>query len=121
MRVHVAYVGPGLELCVAVDVDERATVDDAVRASRIAERVAIFAEPDAYAVFGKRVAPDTLLAEGDRVEITRPLLREPKAARRRRAAIASGEHASKRERSTATQPADVLPAAAAKVEADPKP
>ena len=36
MRVHIAYVAPGTELYVALDVAEGATVDDAVRASRIA-------------------------------------------------------------------------------------
>ena len=35
MRVHVAYVAPDLELCIAIDVEDGATVNDAVRASRI--------------------------------------------------------------------------------------
>jgi putative ubiquitin-RnfH superfamily antitoxin RatB of RatAB toxin-antitoxin module len=36
-------------------------------------------------VYGKRVAPDTPLAGGDRVEIYRPLSFDPKESRRRRA------------------------------------
>ena len=36
-------------------------------------------------IFGKRVAMDTRLADGDRVEIYRPLKLDPKEARRRRA------------------------------------
>jgi hypothetical protein len=36
-------------------------------------------------VFGKRVPPDTPLADGDRVEIYRALLLDPKERRRQRA------------------------------------
>lgn len=58
-----------------------ATVADALAAAGIA--------PDAYpavAVFGERVMLDDVLAEGDRVELLRPLQADPKDARRRRAA-----------------------------------
>lgn len=37
------------------------------------------------AVFGQRVAPDAVLHDGDRIEILRPLLADPKQARRQRA------------------------------------
>jgi uncharacterized protein len=36
-------------------------------------------------IFGQRVERDHVLADGDRVEIYRPLAAEPRAARRRRA------------------------------------
>jgi putative ubiquitin-RnfH superfamily antitoxin RatB of RatAB toxin-antitoxin module len=36
-------------------------------------------------IFSRRVAPDDVLKDGDRVEIYRPLTRDPKDARRRRA------------------------------------
>ena len=39
----------------------------------------------AWAVHGVRVAPDARLREGDRLELLRPLLADPKDARRRRA------------------------------------
>lgn len=44
-------------------------------------------DPDtvAYAVFGVRVDRQTVLQQGDRVELLRPLLADPKEARRRRA------------------------------------
>ena len=45
------------------------------------------AEVTAYAVFGRRVEPDTMLGDGDRVELLRPLVADPKDARRRRAAL----------------------------------
>jgi putative ubiquitin-RnfH superfamily antitoxin RatB of RatAB toxin-antitoxin module len=43
------------------------------------------------AIFGRRVDGSTRLREGDRIEITRPLLRDPKAARRDRAAAAPAD------------------------------
>ena len=54
-----------------------ATVRDALAASGL--------EGPACGIFGKRVALDRKLAEGDRVEIYRPLALDPKEARRRRA------------------------------------
>jgi len=54
-----------------------ATVRDALAASGL--------EAHACGIFGKRVALDRKLAEGDRVEIYRPLALDPKEARRRRA------------------------------------
>jgi putative ubiquitin-RnfH superfamily antitoxin RatB of RatAB toxin-antitoxin module len=40
---------------------------------------------DAFGIFGKRVGLNQPLADGDRVEIYRPLVVDPKEARRRRA------------------------------------
>lgn len=85
MRVCVAYVAPDSELLVALELADGAIVDDALRASGIVERIGV---PDAagLAVFGRRVSGATVLRDGDRVEVTRPLLCDPKAVRRDRAA-----------------------------------
>jgi putative ubiquitin-RnfH superfamily antitoxin RatB of RatAB toxin-antitoxin module len=42
-------------------------------------------DPSRIGVFSRRVAPDEILHDGDRVEIYRPLTLDPKDARRRRA------------------------------------
>jgi len=42
-------------------------------------------QAQAFGIFGKRARLDQPLAEGDRVEIYRPLAMDPKEARRRRA------------------------------------
>ena len=42
-------------------------------------------QPTGLAIFGQRCDPTRLLSDGDRVELCRPLVVEPKAARRRRA------------------------------------
>ena len=41
-------------------------------------------EAVAYAVFGQRVDGDAVLRDGDRIELLRPLLADPKVARRQR-------------------------------------
>jgi uncharacterized protein len=42
-------------------------------------------DPSRLGIFSRRVAPDDVLNDGDRVEIYRPLTLDPKDARRRRA------------------------------------
>ena len=66
---------------VEVDLPEGATVAAAVTAAGFASD----AEIVGHAVFGVRATPDTVLREGDRVELLRPLLADPKESRRRRA------------------------------------
>ena len=57
-----------------------ATVADALASCRL-PRDGI----SGYAVFGERVAMDTALRDGDRLELLAPLRIDPKEARRRRA------------------------------------
>jgi len=66
------------------------TVAEAVAQSGIVARFALHRDAIGYAIFGRRVAASAVLADGDRVEITRPLACDPKLARRRRAAGAHG-------------------------------
>ena len=61
----------------SVNLPAGATVRDALAASGF--------EGHAVGIFGKRVDLDQRLAEGDRVEIYRPLAMDPKEARRQRA------------------------------------
>jgi uncharacterized protein len=70
---------------------EGATAASAVRASGLLERHRDL-DPGTLVLgmFGNRVPPDRRLAEGDRVEILRPLEVEPGEARRRRAKRRTG-------------------------------
>ena len=61
----------------SVSLPAGATVRDALAASGF--------EGHAVGIFGKRVDLDHRLADGDRVEIYRPLAMDPKEARRQRA------------------------------------
>lgn len=86
MRVQVAYVGPETEALVTLDVAPDASVDEAVVQSGLVARIEVPRTELAYSIFGRRVDPATRLAKDDRIEITRPLVCDPKLARRRRAA-----------------------------------
>ena len=79
MRVEVVYATRARLDAVAVELPAGATVRDALAAARMKEQGA------ALGIFGRRVAPETPLADGDRVEIYRPLLADAKEQRRRRA------------------------------------
>lgn len=85
MRIEVAYVGEGREARVALDVPAGTTVAEAVTRSCLAASLALKVGSLGYAIYGRRVDATTPLREHDRVEITRPLLCDPKLARRRRA------------------------------------
>jgi len=61
----------------ALRLEEGATVQAALQASGLAGAQAV-------GVWGKRVALDQVLADGDRVEVYRPLQVDPKLARRER-------------------------------------
>jgi uncharacterized protein len=80
MEVEVVYALPASQRVVKVELKPGATVRDAVIASGF-----VIEQDQKYGVFGKAVPPDTRLALGDRVEIYRPLLIDPKEARRSRA------------------------------------
>jgi putative ubiquitin-RnfH superfamily antitoxin RatB of RatAB toxin-antitoxin module len=85
IRVEVACAEPDRAFLRAVTLPAGATVADAVAASGLAAAwpgVAI--ADDRLGVFGRRVVPRQVLHDGDRVEVYRPLLLDPKEARRRR-------------------------------------
>jgi uncharacterized protein len=89
MNVTVVWATPDVQDIVPVELPAGATVADAVAQSKIIERYALDATQLRFAVFGRRAAAEATLADGDRVEITRPLLADPKESRRRRARSAS--------------------------------
>jgi len=86
MNVQIAYVGPEGSVLVEVELGEGASVADAVAASGIVPRLNLFEAALSYAIHGQRAEHNTLVRAGDRVELLRPLIADPKAARRKRAA-----------------------------------
>jgi uncharacterized protein len=86
VRVEVVYANSTEQLVLQVEAPTGATVDAVIRISSILQR---FSEIDLahvpVGIFGERVALETVVQDGDRVEIYRPLLADPKEARRRRA------------------------------------
>jgi len=77
MRVEVVQAHADRAEIVKLELPAGATVRDALVAAGIdSQRVGIF---------GKQVSADARLADGDRVEVYRPLKIDPKQARRQRA------------------------------------
>lgn len=63
-----------------------ATLGDALDASGVMQRNPEIRKTSwQFGIFGKAAGPEVRLADGDRVEIYRPLALDPKEARRRRA------------------------------------
>lgn len=87
LSIEVVYAQPDRAWRVSLRLAPGSTALQAFEASGLRERVSELAvsEPD-LGVFAHPVVPDRTLSDGDRVEIYRPLLIDPKDARRKRAA-----------------------------------
>lgn len=86
MRIEVVYALADEQDVLEVEVAEGASARNAIDASGIARRHdEIDLERLQLGRFGRRIAPETRLADGDRIEILRPLSMSPMEARRLRA------------------------------------
>lgn len=86
IAVEVAYATPGRQTLIGLEVAAGATVAEAIALSGIREMHSeIGAAEWGVGIFGNPVALHRRLEAGDRVEIYRPLVAEPREARRRRA------------------------------------
>jgi len=81
--VEVIYALPQQQRIVSVPLSEGMTAGEAVIASGlIAEYPEIEAKPLVLGLFGLEIEPDHRLRAGDRVEICRPLVQDPREMRR---------------------------------------
>ena len=87
MRVTIAFSPRAASAFeVALELAAPASAFDAVRASGVLERHPELAEGEPLlGIWGRACAPEAPLADGDRVEIYRPLTMDPNEARRLRA------------------------------------
>lgn len=86
MRVQVCYALPDQSFLQEMQVAPGTTIEQAVRDSGVLQRFPqIELATQKLGIFGKIRPADTILREGDRVEIYRPLQADPKETRRRRA------------------------------------
>ncbi|RMG33340.1 MAG: RnfH family protein [Gammaproteobacteria bacterium] len=87
ITVEVAYARPDEQRIIELQVPPGTTVGEAIERSGITE---LFPEIDLarnkVGIFGKLGKLDAVLQPGDRVEIYRPLIADPKEARKKRAA-----------------------------------
>jgi len=89
INVEVAYALPEKQIIRAVNVDAGTTIGAAIVQSGIMMDFPELEDKLEHAkvgIFGKAAAMTTVLADGDRVEIYRPLIADPKEVRRKRAA-----------------------------------
>ena len=87
INVEVAYATPEKQMIRAVNVDAGTTIGAAIVQSGIMmDFPDLDLEEAKVGLFGKVAAMTTVLSEGDRVEIYRPLIADPKEVRRKRAA-----------------------------------
>ncbi len=86
INIEVVFAMPQRQELIALKVRVGSTLADAITQSGIAEKFEGF-EPDLakVGIFGHKASPDQVLRDGDRVEIYRPLIADPKEVRRQRA------------------------------------
>ena len=85
LSIDVCYALPDAQTLIAVELPAGATVQQAIDASgMLARHPEIDLAKQKVGVFGKIRPLDATLADHDRVEIYRPLIVDPKAARQRR-------------------------------------
>lgn len=95
MKISVSYADPAKPAWMRLDVEEGCTLRAAIERSGILGRYEdIDLERNKVGIFGKIKPLDTVLAEGDRVEIYQPIVIDPKTApRRKRAGAEEGDGA----------------------------
>ncbi len=90
IRIEITYAKPDIQWLQETEVVAGTNLLDATRQSGITAR---FPEIDLdtvkMGIFGKIAKADRILQEGDRIEIYRPLIADPKEARKKRAAKAA--------------------------------
>jgi hypothetical protein len=86
IRVEVCWGTAEQQWRVPLDMPVHSTLDEAVFSARLQEDHALRPPTDfiAVGIFGQRCPPATRLRDGDRIELYRPLLADPKDARRTR-------------------------------------
>jgi putative ubiquitin-RnfH superfamily antitoxin RatB of RatAB toxin-antitoxin module len=89
VNVIVVWATSGVQESVPVTLDAGATVADAVARSGLVARYGLDLARLGAAISGRRAAWQTSVADGDRVELTRPLTADPKEVRRLRANASS--------------------------------
>ena len=86
IAVEVAYATPEDQKIIAVEVPSGTSAIEAVERSGMRDHFPdIRIEEKMLGIFSRKIKPDQVLKAGDRVEIYRPLIADPKEVRRQRA------------------------------------
>lgn len=84
LRVSVVVAWPDRQEVIECALPEGSTIADALAAARVAERFPDLSKA-AVGIWSRNCERETKLREGDRVEVYRPLIADPKQMRRARA------------------------------------
>jgi putative ubiquitin-RnfH superfamily antitoxin RatB of RatAB toxin-antitoxin module len=86
MKIEVAYASRNTQCVLAIEIEEGGTVQSAIELSGILTKFPeINLKTQSVGIFSKKCKLSDLVHAGDRIEIYRPLLIDPKEARRTRA------------------------------------
>ena len=92
INVEVIYALPKEQITFTVSVEQGATAQQAIEASGIlAKSPEIELNENKLGIYSRLIKLDTVLQAGERVEIYRPLIADPKEMRKRRALKAKEE------------------------------
>jgi putative ubiquitin-RnfH superfamily antitoxin RatB of RatAB toxin-antitoxin module len=87
LAVQVVYAAENEQVVIALQLPAGATIADAINASGLCERFDLGDVAGRTGIYGRLRPEHEILHDGDRVEIYRPLLADPKDARRKRARV----------------------------------
>lgn len=92
INVSVVYALPDRQFQIELQVAPGTTLEEVVRQSGLLQQLPDIDLTQArVGIYGKLKTPETLVREHDRIEIYRPLIADPKDARRSRAATKSAQ------------------------------
>jgi len=87
IRVEVAYALPDRQVIIVLEIEPNSTVQAAIQQSNILVQFPeIDLQQQKVGIFSKRCELTDVVHDGDRIEIYRPLIIDPKTARRKKAA-----------------------------------
>ena len=86
IHIEVAYATPDKQVLLDLSVPAGTTVAEGIEQSAIRDKFPeLKMDIKAVGIFSRKVPLDHVLREGDRIEIYRPLIADPKEVRRQRA------------------------------------
>lgn len=86
INVEVVLAMPSRQELLSLQLASGSSVADAIEQSGVLELFDGFElDPSRVGIFGRKAAMDDILRDGDRIEIYRPLIADPKESRRQRA------------------------------------
>lgn len=87
INVEVAYARPDRQVIINIEVEAGCSIEDAIKKSGVLNQFQeIDLDKNKVGLFGKLSKKTTELKTGDRIEIYRPLIADPKEVRRKREA-----------------------------------